>query len=84
MRSTITLTPEAEHLVAVRMRERGIGFKQAVNEAIVAGLSGGGAPVSFETPTHRLGAARLPVERALELAGALEDEQLRHKRSLGK
>ncbi|MDM4761570.1 antitoxin [Galbitalea sp. SE-J8] len=86
MRSTVTLTPEAEHLLAARMRERGIGFKQAVNEAIIAGLTSHEhqSAESFETPTFPLGSPRVPVERALTLYGDLEDEELLRKRSLGK
>ncbi|MFC7581726.1 hypothetical protein ACFQ23_04385 [Schaalia naturae] len=44
------------------------------NEAIVRGLA---APAqSVDTPTFDLGHARVSLERALELAGELEDEAL--------
>jgi hypothetical protein len=37
MRTTITLTAEAEFLVRQLMREHGLGLKAAVNEAMSAG-----------------------------------------------
>ncbi|GAA4373316.1 antitoxin [Agromyces bauzanensis] len=84
MRTTITLTPDADALVRRVMRERGLSFKDAVNFAIVAGLAPAerGAPV--ETPTFDLGHARLPLDRATALAAELEDEQLLRKREQGK
>jgi hypothetical protein len=82
MRTTITLTPEADSLVQKAMRERGLSFKDAVNEAIIAGLGGPARP--FETPTFRLGRARRDLDHALSLAGELEDEHLLRKQELGK
>ena len=40
MRTTVTLDADTELLVRRRMRERGISFKQALNDAIRAGLTG--------------------------------------------
>lgn len=84
MRTTITLDPDVEALVRRRMRERGIGFKQAVNEALREGLVPEGAHTPFETPSFDLGGARVEVTRALELAGYLENEAFLHKRALRK
>ncbi len=84
MRTTITLTPEADGLVRKVMRERGLSFKDAVNAAIVDGLTSAGAPAPFETPTFDLGAARVPLERALSVAADLEDEELVRRRDVGK
>jgi hypothetical protein len=83
MRTTITLTAEADALVRRVMRERGLSFKDAVNAAIVDGL----APqpnTPFETPVRRLGRARIPLDRALAAASDLEDAALLDKRELGK
>ncbi len=84
MRTTITLEPDVEALVAKAMRERGLTFKQAVNEALRQSLGGGrrtSAP--FRTPTRALG-MRVDVTKALQLAGELEVEALLHKKELGK
>lgn len=84
VRTTITLTPEAEGLVRAAMRERGLSFKDAVNEAIVEGLAPRPSPERPATPTFDLGQARVPLEDALRLAGDLEDEALLRKQELGK
>jgi hypothetical protein len=82
MRTTITLTPEAEALVRSVMKERKIGFTEAVNQAIVSGLST--SVVKFSTPSFNMGRAKVPVDKALNLAGSFEDQELLRKRTLGK
>lgn len=76
MRTTVTLDPDAHLLVQAAMRQRGLTFKEAVNEAIRAGLGrsehGGRA---YTTP-RALGPARVDLTKALSLAGGLEDEGL--------
>lgn len=76
MRTTITLEADVEALVKRLMRERGLSFKEAVNHAIRAGLV---EPTeeAARTPTYRMGAeAAIPLDKALGLAGELEDEDL--------
>jgi hypothetical protein len=85
MRTTITLTPDADALVRRVMRERGLSFKDAVNAAIVDGLTS--APTRKEgtaTPTFDLGRARMPLDGAVSLAADLDDERLLRKREIGK
>lgn len=84
MRTTVTLEPEADALVRRLMAERGLTFKRAVNEAILAGLAPKSARPAYSTPTFDLGAARVNLDRAVALAADLEDEHLLHKRDLGK
>jgi hypothetical protein len=65
-----------ESLVKRVMRERGISFKEAVNEAIRSGLAPGEAE-PFETPTHRMGFdPAVRWDKALRLAAELEDDEL--------
>ena len=76
VRTTITLDPDTRLLVERAMRERGLSFKDAVDEAIRAGL--GDRPFregSFTAP-HPLGPARMDLTRALVLAERLEDDEL--------
>ncbi|MGH9172466.1 MAG: antitoxin [Acidimicrobiales bacterium] len=83
MRTTVTLDPDTEQLVRRRMRERGLSFKDAVNGAIRAGL----APLPaapFRTPTADLGIPVVNLDRALLLAGDLEDEEMLRKMRIGK
>lgn len=75
MRTTVTLDPDTASLVRRLMEERGVSFKQALNDAIREGA----APrtkVEFRTRTHRLGRPRADLDQALQLAGELEDEEL--------
>ena len=78
MRRTITLEPDVAEIIQKRMREQGLSFPQAVNEAIRAGLAEG-EPRAFETPTFRMGFSVCSRRQALALSGALEDESLVQK-----
>jgi Arc/MetJ family transcription regulator len=82
MRTTITLDPDARALVERAMRERGLSFNEAVNEAIRAGL-GGPAADTYTIP-RRLAPARVDVTKALGLAAALEDEELARRLADGR
>jgi hypothetical protein len=58
------------------MRERNLSFKEAVNGALRDGLVQGGASNAFRTPVFDLGKPLVPLDKALRLAGELEDEEL--------
>lgn len=79
MRTTITLEPDADAMVRRLMRERGLTFKQAVNEAIRAGGSTGAPGAEVRTQTFDMGRPAVPVDKALRLAADLEDEELIRK-----
>jgi hypothetical protein len=76
VRTTVTLEPDVEALVKALMRDRGLSFKQAVNEAIRRGLTPeSGVPP--RTPTFRMGfEPAVRWDKALQLAGELEDDEL--------
>lgn len=76
MRTTVTLDPDTAALIRRRMRERGVGFKQALNDAIRAGATETGRAEPFRTATASLGAPTVNLDRALQLAGELEDDEL--------
>ena len=83
VRTTVTLDPDTAALIRRRMRERGISFKQALNEAIRAGAGDNrGAP--FRTTTAALGVPAVNLDRALQLAAELEDEELVRRTRVGK
>lgn len=78
VRTTVTLDPDTDAIVRRLMREGGLTFKAALNEAIRAGA----APArrrAFRTPTYQMGQPAVPLEKALRLAGELEDEELLRK-----
>lgn len=87
MRTTVTLDSDVEALLKRAMRKRGLSFKAALNQAIRDGLT---RPVPklaqpFEQKTYRMGyRPELPLDRALSLAAALEDEEILRKMSLRK
>ncbi len=76
MRTTVTLDPDAEFLVRRLMEQRGISFKQALNDAIRAGGAGSAARAEFRTEARSLGVPTVNLDRALQLAGGLEDEEM--------
>jgi len=78
MRTTVTLDPDTDFIVKRLMRERGLTFKQALNEAIRAGAAKGRGR-SFRTSTFDMGAPTLPLDKAIRLAAELEDEALVRK-----
>lgn len=76
MRTTVTLDPDTRLLIERAMRERGLSFKQAVNEAIRAGLAPAPTRQLQITRPRTLGPPRVDLTHALRLAGELEDEAL--------
>lgn len=73
MRTTVTLDSDAEQLLRRQMRERGVSFTVALDDAIREAL-GGAAPGAFRTRIHDLGIPTVNLDRALAIAGDLEDE----------
>lgn len=83
MRTTVTLDPDVDLLVKRAMRERGLTFKQAVNEAIRAGIAPGRREPAPRFDTHDMGEPAVDITKALQLAGSLEGEELARRLSLG-
>ncbi|MGV0838348.1 antitoxin [Mycolicibacterium thermoresistibile] len=79
MRTTVTLDDDTLALVRRRMRERGVSFKTALNDAIRDGALGRPRPTPFTTRTADLGVPTVNLDRALQLAADLEDEELLRK-----
>lgn len=84
MRTTVTLDADTRALLRKDMRERGVSFKQALNDAVRAGLAERNTDDAFRTETARLGTPSVNLDRALQLAGELEDEELVRKMRSGK
>ncbi|MFT3798943.1 antitoxin [Microbacterium sp.] len=81
MRTTVTLDPDTEALVRRLMAERGVSFKRALNDAIRGGVTA--KPRGSVTRTRAMGAPRMDLDRALTIAGALEDEELVRRLQVG-
>ncbi|AGB26786.1 hypothetical protein Mycsm_06660 (plasmid) [Mycobacterium sp. JS623] len=83
MRTTVTLDADTLALVRQRMRARGVSFKQALNDAIRDGAHGRPSPTRFVTKTADLGVPNINLDRALQLAAELEDEELLRRQRRG-
>lgn len=84
MRTTVTLDPDVEAKLQTTMRERGVSFKVAINDAIRAGLgTGDAAPKPFKVKAAPLGLT-INIDKALTIAGEMEDEEIERKQELGK
>jgi len=84
MRTTVTLDPDVERLIRDAMRERAISFKEALNEAVRAGLRGKEHKHAekFVQKTFRLGEGQVfRCNNALAVSDAIEDEELSRKRT---
>ena len=86
MRTTVTLDPDVEAKLRNAMRERGVSFKVALNDAVRSGLDHGSSePKRYRMPTAPMGLRPgINIDKALRLAGELEDEEIIRKLELGK
>lgn len=84
MRTTITLEPDVEALVQKTMKSRGVTFKQVVSEALRQGLSALPKGPRFKTPTFSSGTPGISLDKALQIAGTLDDAELARKFDLRK
>ncbi len=87
MRTTVTLEPDVERLIRTSMRERGISFKEALNQAARTGLQGRTHQHArkFTQRSFRMGPnPDFRWDKALAMAEAMEDEELVRKMSLRK
>lgn len=75
MRTTVTLDPDVDALLKTFMRERGLSFKQGVNQALRLALTDHQGRPPERMPTYRMGVRPgVNLDKALQLAGELEDE----------
>lgn len=84
VRTTVTLDADTRLLVERAMRDRGLSFKEAVNEAIRAGLGADRSTARSYTTPRDLGPARVDLTKALQLAGELEDDALARRLAEGR
>jgi hypothetical protein len=75
MGTTVTLDPDVEQLVRRRMTERGLSFKQALNELVRGGAGVDAGRRTFQTETASLGTSTVNLDRALQVVADLEDDE---------
>jgi hypothetical protein len=86
-RTTVTLDPDVERMLRDAMRTRGVSFKQALNDAIRAGVREAQPRRSkrFVQRSFHLGAEQyFRWDKALAAAEAMEDEELSRRLPLRK
>jgi hypothetical protein len=87
MRTTVTLDPDVAAKLKETARERGISFKEALNSSVRRGFERGEAkPQPYRLPAPQRMEARpgVNLDKALQLAGELEDAETIRKLRLGK
>ncbi len=83
MRTTVTLDSDTEQIVRQRMVERRVSFKQALNDLVREGRGSADGPRQFRTTTRSMGRAKADLDKALRLAGELEDGELANRLETG-
>lgn len=88
MRTTVTLDPDVEAMLRRLMKSKHLTFKEALNSALRAGLLAGlaGRPAApVKVPVFAMKQrAGVNLDKALRLAGDLEDEELLRKMAVRK
>jgi hypothetical protein len=84
MRTTLTLEPDVALKLSRRMKQEGLTMKQAVNQALRAGLAAPPKPqkVAFKVKPHPFGfKPGIDLTKLGQLADELEVEEYRRKLS---
>jgi hypothetical protein len=87
MRTTVTLDPDVAAKLKEEMRRKDVSFKEALNSSVRRGLERGETkPRSYGLPPPQRMEARpgVNLDKALQLAGELEDAETIRKLHLGK
>jgi hypothetical protein len=86
MRTTVTLDPDVAAKLKETARDRGISFKEALNSTVRNGFEQDGSkPKPYRIRPRNLGVRPgVNLDKALQLAGELEDAETLRKLRLGK
>jgi hypothetical protein len=87
MRTTVTLDPDVAAKLKETARDAGISFKEALNSSVRRGLERGAAkpqPYRLPPPQRLEAKPGINLDKALQLAGELEDAETIRKLRLGK
>lgn len=85
MRTTVTLDPDVEIQLRALARQRQVSFKEALNSTVRAGLAAGRSNRPYRTPARALGLRPgVNLDKALQVAGELEDAEVVRKLELRK
>jgi hypothetical protein len=83
VRTTVTLDDDVVELIRRRMTEKQLSFKRALNQAVRDGAAGRPAVARFATRTADSWVPSVNVDRALQMAADLEDDELSRRQRRG-
>jgi len=86
VRTTVTLDPDVAARLRAIAQERDISFKEALNSSVRLGLARSrGSARPYRVPTRAMGLREgIDLDKAMRLAGELEDAELVRKLELRK
>jgi hypothetical protein len=87
MRTTVTLDPDVAAKLKQAAHDRGVSFKEALNSTVRRGFERGEAksqPYRLPAPQRMEAKPGINLDKALQLAGELEDAETMRKLQLGK
>lgn len=85
MRTTIDLDPDVNAHLRALARQRGVPLRVVINDALRASAHPSSAEAPYVLPTRRLGIRPgVDLDKALALAGQLEDDEIARKLELRK
>lgn len=86
MRTTIDLDPHLLKRLRAEAHRRGVSFKELLTRVLRRGLEERPGPEAtpYRCPTFPMGAPSRPLDKALALADALEDEEIARELTLRK
>lgn len=85
MRTTVTLDDDVVAKLREVAQQRGVSFKQVLNDAIRAAFTSPTKPRKFAIPTRALGVKPgIDIDHALRLAAEMEDVEIARKLELRK
>jgi hypothetical protein len=88
MRTTVRIEDELLEQLKEQARKERVSLTRLINRTLEAGLRAGGAHrpkrTAYREQPHALGAAAVPLDSALALAAALEDDEIARKLALRK
>jgi hypothetical protein len=86
VRTTIDLDPDIDARLRALASERGVPLRTVINDTLRAGVSAGiGDGPAYQLPSRRLGVRPgIDLDKALRLAGQVEDDEIVRKLDLRK
>jgi hypothetical protein len=85
MRTTVTLDDDVARGLEQLQHDRQISFREAINSALRQGLGRSPKPRRYKMKTYPMGLRPgVNLDKALQVAAELEDQEIIHKLQLGK